>query len=68
MVIEIVVRRHGTGRLDARVRQDGRFGADLLRGRSLTNVESAKAAARQRIFTKYDDWAGEVEIRWTVKA
>ncbi len=67
MTIEVVILRLSSGLLWARIAQHGQLGRNLLSGRSITNVESAKTIAKARLYEKLGH-AAELEIVWTVKA
>ncbi|MES2136624.1 MAG: hypothetical protein V4502_06140 [Pseudomonadota bacterium] len=64
MTIEIVIRREASGILRANVLQHGYLGANLLRGRSIHTLESAKMVARGKLLEKLG-YSVSIEIVWT---
>ncbi len=68
MTLEVVIRRHAGGLLEARVVQGGQYGRNLLRGLSLSSVDSAKSRVRERLFAEFRNYCADLEIKWTVVA
>ncbi len=66
MTVEVVINRNRNGILIARIRHHGQFGSNLLAGRQLTNVDTAKQKIKERLWRELRPV--EVEIHWTVQA
>lgn len=68
MIVEVLIVERWNGVLEARVVQGGQTGANLLRGRSLTNVDAAQAEVKRILARDLQHWTTDLDIRWTIRA
>lgn len=66
MKLEVHIIRLASGVLTAHVNQGNQYGKNLLSGRSITKVESAKEAIKARLWTELRPI--ELEIQWKIIA